>query len=174
MRFWTAGKGTSSFINRRLPSLSSFLLAILVGLISSFTFSTAYDMTSSALLSKPQIVCGFWHGQWQGVHAVTIKLEQRGDSLSGTARFSRVIATSEGPKAIGESAELPLVNPKLDGDRLSFEVRGSDETYPSILAEMEMRFTGEGEAELRRTGGKPESTRADSRMSIKMQHERSF
>lgn len=172
MRFGSEGSGT--FTSKPILSLSSFMLSVVVGLISSFTMSTVYDMALASLGEGRQARSGVWHGQWQGVHAVTIKLEESGDALSGTARFARVIATRDGLKAIGETAELPLMNPKLDGDRLSFEVRGADESNPVILAEMEMRFTDEGEVELRRTGGEPEGTREDRLVTISMKREQSF
>lgn len=146
------------FINNRLLSLSSFLLAMAVGLVSSFTFSAAYDMTRRAFFGEPASLSGVWHGQWQGVHAVTIRLEQRGETLRGTAKFSRIIATNDGPKAVGAAEALPLINPKLSGDTLSFEVQDSEVSYSSIPLRMEMRFTGAGEAELRREQVKEEST----------------
>jgi hypothetical protein len=129
-------------------------------------------MARSALSGRPQTVSGVWHGQWNGVHAVTLRLEQNG--LSGTARFTKIIETIDGPKAVGESREIPLVNPKFDGERLSFEVQSAGESYPATSAEMEMRFTGEGEADLRRTGGEPDVAPVYSRMAIKMKQERSF
>lgn len=163
MRLQTLGTLTG----RPLLSLSSFLLAIVVGLTSSFTFTTAYDLIRASMAGERQVASGVWHGQWQGVHAVTIKIEQSGGALSGTARFARVVETTDGPRAVGESAELPLINPRLDGDRLSFEVRGADESQKVILARLEMRFTGEGEAELRRE-------QEEESPAIPMLRERSF
>ena len=40
------------FLRRPLFSFSSFVLAALIGLVSSFTFSAAYDMARSALLKE--------------------------------------------------------------------------------------------------------------------------
>ncbi|HEY0321649.1 MAG TPA: hypothetical protein VGC66_11870 [Pyrinomonadaceae bacterium] len=175
MRCETESRLTSPFDRRPLLSLSSFILAIAVGIISSFTLSTAYDMARSAIVGERQTVSGVWRGSWQGVPAVTIRLEQQGDAMiSGTARFSKIIATNEGPKAVGETGELPLVNPQFDGERLLFEVESADESYTAAVSEMEMSFAGEGEAELRRTGGQPEGAPADQTMRIKMRKERSF
>jgi hypothetical protein len=146
-----------------------------VGLVSSFTFSTMYDMAFKMLSGEPQRISGVWQGRWHGVPAVTIRLEQNGDALGGTARFSRIIETSDGPKAVGETGELPLLNPRLEGRRLSFEVRGADETHPAIVAKMEMKFVNEVEAELRSSGEQLEGEQEDNRaMEIKMKRERSF
>jgi hypothetical protein len=158
-----------------LLSFSSFILAIAVGIISSFTFSAAYDMARSAIGGERQSISGVWHGDWHGVQAVTIRLEQHGDAMiSGTARFSKIIATIDGPKAIGESVEMPLVNPQFDGERLSFEVQSADESYRAIVAEMKMRFASEGEAELLLTGRQPEGSPEGQALTIKLRRERSF
>jgi hypothetical protein len=170
MRFVIEGKRTGPPVRKPLLSLSSFLLAIAVGIISSFTFSTMFDMARMKLYGPGQAVQGLWHGQWHGVHAVTIRVERNGDALSGTARFSRVVVTRDGPKVVGESGTLSLINPKLKGDSLSFEVQSPEEMYPAITTIMEMRFTNEGEAELRRISGQQE----DEVLPIAMSKERSF
>src|ERR1043165_3106955 len=115
MRFEASSSRSSRailFNRKRLASLSSFILAVAVGLISSFTFSTAYDMARSALGVKQRQYTGVWRGQWHGVPAVTIKLTQNGDSVSGTASFNRIIKTDDGPRDYGASPELPLANPR--------------------------------------------------------------
>ena len=64
MRFVAeGGRARSPFARRPLLSLSSFLLSIAVGLISSFTFSTAYDMARAALSGQHQKVSGVRHGR---------------------------------------------------------------------------------------------------------------
>jgi hypothetical protein len=150
MRHPAEDKRTGHFTIRPLLSLSSFVLAIVVGLISSFTFSAAYDMARGALATEPARVAGVWHGHWNGVHAVTLKLEQGCDSLQGTARFSKVIDTGDGLKVIGESEPLRLVNPELSGDKLTFQVEDTSSCLTTVFTRLEMRFTKPGEAELRR------------------------
>lgn len=161
-------------LKRPLFSFSSFMLATAVGLVSSFTFSAVYDMARAALSNNPQTISGVWRGRWQDSPAVTIRLEQEGNALHGTAQFYRVVATADGPQTVGETVELPLLNPQLEGQRLSFEVRGTDEAHQATVAELEMWFDSDGEAELRRMGGQPEGAPEDKEPSIKMKRERSF
>lgn len=174
MRFMTESRQTGGLLKRHLLSFSSFLLATIVGLVSSFTFSAVYDMAHTALYTEPQTISGVWRGSWHGVPAVTIRLEQQGDLLRGTAQFNTVIATKDGPQAASETKELQLENVRFDGERLSFEVWNTDESNTTIVARMEMRFENRTEAELRRTGGQPEGSPEDKEMGIKMKRERSF
>jgi hypothetical protein len=177
MRFATgtsSGSNRSILFNRRpLVSLSSFILAAAVGLISSFTFSTAYDMARFQFGGEFRTVAGVWRGQWHGVHAVTIKLTQNGDSFSGTARFNRIIRTDDGPHVEGVSPELPLSNLQFDGHRLSFEIHleEGEEVHPRIFVAMEMWLENEDEALLRSSGR--ESTDS-SEEPIRMRREPPF
>ncbi|HEX8175403.1 MAG TPA: hypothetical protein VF543_09810 [Pyrinomonadaceae bacterium] len=171
MRFPTEDKRTGRFIGRPLLSLSSFILAIAVGLVSSFTFSAAYDMALGAFVAEPAAVAGVWHGHCKGVHAVTIRLEQGCDFLSGTARFSRAIKTGDGLKVIGESREVQLINPQLRGDVLTFEIEDPEASIAAETIRLEMRFTKQGEAELWRAEQQPEQ---EESWTITMLQERSF
>lgn len=173
MGFRTESKPVGSYIRIPLLSLSSFVLAVVVGVVSSFTYSTAYDLILAALYGASQPVYGVWHGSLNGVHAVTIRLEQNGERVDGTARFSKIACTLDGPKVVGESEALALVNTRLDGGRLSFEVYGVGESGKT-MAVMEMNFVGAGEAELRRIGGVPESETEGEEMVIRMKREPSF
>jgi hypothetical protein len=162
-------------------SLSSFLLAIAVGLVSSFTFSTAYDMARAAIGGERQTVSGVWQGVWEDVPAVTVRLSDEGGFLSGTVQFTEIIRRLDGSRIIDRTNELPLVNPKFDGERLCFEVEYGPHPYPfpasaqpAQLAEIELTFVGYDEAELRRTGGQPEGAPEDKAMVIKMKRMRSF
>ncbi|HKS28623.1 MAG TPA: hypothetical protein VJS44_12425 [Pyrinomonadaceae bacterium] len=159
------------FLGRPLLSLSSFLLAIAVGLISSFTFSAAYDMARASLSDEPQNISGVWHGYWNGAHALTVRLEQGCDSLKGTARFSRIVETDDGPKVIGVSETVQLINPRLSGDRLSFEVIDPDFCFSKVVIRMSMRFTKQGEAELWR---EKEFVEGEEAGTITMLQESSF
>jgi hypothetical protein len=174
MRFEAVEERTSPFVHRPLLSLSSSLLAIAVGLISSFTFSTAYDMARAALFGHHQAIYGVWHGQRHGVHAVTIRLEKNGDGVRGTARFSKIIETGDGPRVVGETPELSLINPSFNGERLFFEVQSGEETGLTVVPVMEMSFINEAEAELRRTGRQAEDASQEKALTIIMKKEQSF
>ena len=152
MSFGASSKRATLFNRRPLASLSSFILAVAVGLISSFTFSTAYDMARSALGAEQRSVAGVWRGEWHGVPAVTIKLMKNGDSLSGTASFNRIFNSENGLRSEASSQEIPIVNPRLEGKRLLFELQAPDNIQPTIFIKMEMSFENEDEAVLHCTG----------------------
>lgn len=174
MRFRTESRQSNGFLKRPLFSFSSFLLATVVGLVSSFTFSAAYDLARTMLSTDSQTISGVWCGQWHGVPAVAIRLKQDGSLLSGTVRFSTVAASPDGPKVVAETGEIPLVNPKFDGKRLCFQIQVEPHLYPVIVAEMELNFINADEAELRRTGDLPEGAPEDKEVMIRMKRERSF
>lgn len=174
MRTSIEGRETEPSLKRPLLSFSSFMLAAIVGVISSFTFSTVYDMARTALLDEPQAISGVWRGTWHGVPAVLIRLKQDGSVLSGTAQFSKIAASIDGPEVIAETYELPLVNPRLDGKKLCFQVEDETNPYPVRVVEMEMNFLSADEAKLRRTGGQPDETPIDKDIVIKMKKESSF
>lgn len=157
-----------------LMSLASFLLSVAVGTVSSFTYSAAYDMARSAFSAKPVEVSGVWRGYWHGVPAASIKLEERDGALSGTVIFTAVVETEEGPRASGESPELPLINTRFDGKRLVFELHGMDEIRPTVFIEMEMTFEDEKTAELRCTRRDSVDVPKDEVPTIKMERESSF
>lgn len=174
MRFVDERQRARSYVRRPLLSFSSFLLAIAVGIISSFTFSAAYDMARSAAIGgERRSFSGVWHGDWHGVRAVTIKLEQNNDAVSGTASFYRVVDTEDGPESSGQFPAITLTNPRLDGKRLIFELQSIDEIHPAVFIEMEMQFENEEEAGLRCIGPESEGS-AEDRERIKMKRERSF
>ena len=174
MRISIEGRETEPSLERPLISFSSFMLAALVGLISSFTFSAAYDMARAALSNDTQAISGVWRGRWHGVPAVIIRLRQDGNMLSGTARFSKVAASIDGPKVIAETYDLPLVNPRFDGKRLCFQVEDDTHLYPVRVVEMEMDFVSADEAELQRGGGQAVDTPVDKEIVIKMKKVSSF
>ncbi|MBD0370954.1 MAG: hypothetical protein ICV60_08975 [Pyrinomonadaceae bacterium] len=173
MRFQAEGK-RSPFAGRPLLSLSSFVLAVTVGLISSFTFSTAYDLARVMIYGQsPADVSGVWRGYWEGVPAVTVTLKQQGESLSGTAKFIRVINSEDGPQVAGESQEIPLINPRLQGNKLSFELYSLDGIYTAFV-EMEMSFENQEEAELRSTRRDSADVPIDKEPPLRMRREPSF
>jgi hypothetical protein len=161
-------------VRRPLLSLSTFFLAVTVGIISSFVFSTAYDMTRSALGGERQEVSGVWRGSWHNVPAVTINLQQQGERLSGTVSFNRIFKSDNGFESEAATQEVPLVNPRFDGKRLLFELQVPDEIHPPLFIEMEMSFDNEEEAGLRCTRRDSIDVPVAKETVISMKHERSF
>jgi hypothetical protein len=173
MRLDADSKRFGGRVRRPLLSLSSFLLAIAVGIISSFTFSAAYDMARSALGVRPQ-VSGLWRAYWKDVPAATIRLEQQGDQLGGTVSFNRIYETDEGFRSEESAPEIPLVNPRLEGKRLLFELQAPDDIRPKLLVEMEIYFENEDKASLRCVRRNSLEVPVDEEPAIGLRRERSF
>jgi hypothetical protein len=175
MRSRTESKRFGGRVQRPLLSLSSFILAIMVGVISSFLFSAAYDMTRPVMSGQQRpAVSGVWRGYWQKVPAVTVKLEEQDGHLSGTVSFNRIFNTYDGPRSEEAAREIPIVNPRLEGKRLLFELQAPEDFYPTLVVEMEMSFENEGEVGLRCTRRNSIDVPVDKEPPIRMRLERSF
>src|SRR6516165_8831327 len=93
---------------------------------------------------------GTWEAKFKGAVICTIKLEA-GDKISGTASACNINVDSDGnliePESASEPADpLPLLNPKVEGDTLTFEVRDEGDEHPT-KAQIELK--GNDRAELR-------------------------
>jgi hypothetical protein len=94
-----------------------------------------------------QRFAGTWEAKFKGAVICSMKLTT-GESLSGEMYGCNIHVDQEGnldestpPEATEPS---PIVNAKIDGDKLSFESKDGDDTI-----KMELTLTGEGRAELR-------------------------
>lgn len=90
---------------------------------------------------------GTWQGKMDGVPAVAVTVKDNGGKLSGTVTFYRIVNDGSGPRAEGKNTS-DLVNPKLEGKTLSFQVRNPN----NELSSFQMELTAENEAILK--GGK--------------------
>ena len=102
--------------------------------------------TSLAFAQSP--VAGKWRGDKRGVPWVTLNVTETNGQLGGTAVFY-ILDRSEGtdpPKVLGKQ-EVELVNPKLNGDTLTFQVRnkhGEVTLNPSGGEALEFQMTIKG------------------------------
>ena len=159
-------------IHSPMLSATSFLLAAAVGLISALIFSNAYDMARVSLFNQERRVEGVWSARWRDIPAVTVRLKQEGEIISGTVQFKKILSSPFCPVAIDSTGELPLMHPRLDGERLFFEVHDDSDCSPANLLEMEMRFTGKDDAELYRHSLLPYNRDGD--VGLCMKREDSF
>ena len=92
---------------------------------------------------------GTWEAKWKDKVICTIRLRS-GDPISGETQACTIRADDNGdllePETTGPSAgsPAPILNPKLNGEALTFEERDDSE-----VVKFEMRLVGEGKAELR-------------------------
>jgi hypothetical protein len=101
---------------------------------------------SIPLAAQQQRFAGVWEATFKGNVFMVLKL-QTGEPLSGTLSGGSFSVNSEGDltEASGGGKELPISNAKIDGDRLSFDWKDSDDE----TLKLEMQLIGDGEAQLR-------------------------
>ena len=93
---------------------------------------------------------GTWEAKFKGTVICTIALETA-EKITGTASACNINVDDDGnliePEAAQGPAEpAPILNPKVDGGTLSFEIRDEDDEHPT---RMQIELKGEGRAELR-------------------------
>jgi len=107
-----------------------------------FLLVSAVFMPAAA---QQQKFAGVWEARFKGEVFMTLKLEA-GDPISGSLSGGSISVNDDGDltAASGGGKELPILNPKVDGNKLSFEWKeDEDETL-----KFEMRLTADGEAQL--------------------------
>jgi len=97
---------------------------------------------------------GTREGKFKGAVFCLLKLEA-GEKISGTLSPGRISVNEDGditdaqpsdPEPSGK--ELPILNPKIEDGKLSFDWKDSDDE----TSKFELKIMGEGEAELRFVG----------------------
>ncbi len=91
---------------------------------------------------------GTWEATFKGKVICTIRLKA-GDPISGETTACSINVDKNGdlqePDSTEHSDEIsPMLNPKLDGDTLTFEEKDNDD-----VLQFEMKLVGDGQAELR-------------------------
>ncbi len=142
---------------RRLAlALAAFILTLSCGLAATLSFRAARGWISGPTAAQTRSLAGTWRGNWHGVEAVNLQIDSQSEPVTGTVRFYRLTKTEQGFQADGHTDDLPLMNPKLDGETLSFHIsNGAPVEGHLIEMDMELRLVGENRAELRRVDDTP-------------------
>jgi len=97
---------------------------------------------------------GTWEGKFKGTVFCVLTLEA-GEKISGTLSPGTITVNDDGDITDGQPSapepsgkELPIMNPKIEDGKLSFDWKDSDDD----TSKFELKITGEGEAELRLVG----------------------
>jgi hypothetical protein len=123
---------------------SKFLLAL----------SMVAGLTAARSQENQKVFSGTWEGKFKGAVFCVLTL-QAGEKISGTLSPGTITANDDGeitdarpsdPEPSGK--ELPILNPKIEDGRLSFDWKDTDDE----TSKFELKITGEGEAELRLIG----------------------
>ncbi len=93
---------------------------------------------------------GTWAAKYKSRVICTLKL-QAGEKISGSSEACTISVDDKGDLKEPEDADQPdtsspILNPKIHGDLLSFEVRDPGDDQP---VKFELRLVGEGQADLR-------------------------
>ena len=91
---------------------------------------------------------GTWEAKWKDKVICTVMLKA-GEHISGDMEACNINADANGdlqePESTGDSdPPSPILNAKLEGDMLRFELKDDDD-----VLKFEMKLVGEGKAELR-------------------------
>lgn len=97
---------------------------------------------------EQQRFAGTWEAKFKGAVICTIKLDA-GEELSGATYGCSIQVNQEGDLIETQAPEhadepSPILSPRIQGDKLSFENKDGDDTL-----KLELTLTGEGRAELR-------------------------
>jgi hypothetical protein len=106
-----------------------------------------------AAAQKPaelQRFAGTWEAKFKGAVICTITLEAA-EKITGTTSGCNINVDDDGnlidPEAAQDPAEpAPILNPKVEGGTLTFEIRDEDDEHPTKI---QIELKGEGQAELR-------------------------
>lgn len=132
-------------------------------MLKQFTFAlwllilwAAFFVLPAAQDSKTQkAFAGTWEGKFKGKVFCVLKLET-GPSISGTFSPGRISVDNDGDITEAEPSDstssrssLPILHPKLENSKLSFEWKEDDDQE---VSRFEMKLTGQAEAELQVVG----------------------
>jgi hypothetical protein len=117
---------------------------LIAGISLTWSPAAAQNVAESARFA------GTWEAKFKGTVICTIVLETA-EKITGTASACNISVDEDGnlvePEAAPGPAEpAPILNPKIDGGTLSFEIRDENDEHAT---KMQMELKGEGRAELR-------------------------
>lgn len=115
-------------------------------IVSLLILAIAVAATLSAAADALKPFIGTWEGRHEGKTYAILKLEA-GEKLSGTIALGNIHTDENGNiTEVTETAddESPILDPKFDGQKLTFGWKDGDE-----VTQIEMTLKGEREAELK-------------------------
>jgi hypothetical protein len=111
----------------------------IASLVSALAFSAAAQTTG-----HPQWD-GVWQSQLDGQTGAILTLAEDAGALGGTLVLNMVVKDG-GPSRVAFSEPHVLVNPRVEGNTLSFDVRRAK--APAVLANFTVTLTPEGKARI--------------------------
>lgn len=123
------------------------LLAIAASMRIPILLTTCLSLAAQSAHDQ-QRFAGTWEAKYKGAIICTIKLEA-GEKLSGATEGCNIHVNDDGDLIETQPEEQagepsPILNAKIEGEKLSFEIKDGDDTM-----KLELTLTGEGRSELR-------------------------
>ena len=138
--YTNGGKGKLLF------TLASFLLAATCGIASTFSLTFVSSDKNGKNIGSANDIAGVWRGEWRGLPGATLVIETP-DKIKGAVTFYLLKKNSSGePEIADDTGELPLIEPKLENDVLSFKLK---RRQSEDVIKAKMIFTDEDEAVLK-------------------------
>jgi hypothetical protein len=116
-----------------------------------FVLALALLAALSLQAAAQKAFAGVWEAKFKDRVFCVLKVDM-GDGITGTLSPGRITVNDQGDITDAEPStpepsghELPILNPKVRDNTLSFDWKEDDEE----ATQFEMKITGEGEAELR-------------------------
>ncbi len=113
-----------------------------------FIFGSVSLVTTAALSAQPGGAgtwTGVWEGQLDGQPSVTLTLAEDSGELGGTLVLNIISAEEGQPHVVAREPHV-LVQPRVDGNKLSFEVRRIDKSSDPM--NFTVVLTHEGKAQI--------------------------
>jgi hypothetical protein len=106
-----------------------------------------FALPAGLIAQDPRAYAGVWEAKFHDSVFCVLRIENS-DRISGTLSAGSISLNDDGELIAAEGSEkdYPILNPKLYGDRLTFDWK--DESDNSAL-KFEVKLTGEGKADLR-------------------------
>ena len=137
------------------------IIATLLIAATTIQMSTAYAQTAAESIDKPFIHpkwSGVWQGTLGGIPSVTLTLADDAGEANGTIVFHAI--KKENGHAYSFSTEPhTLINPRVDGNTISFQVRRGNGS--SEILNMAVELDKDGNVKFNCSNCGPEGTKAE-------------
>ena len=120
------------------------VLVLLLGIITVAALSQPAASAVQASSPETKALVGVWRGQGEaqqaGLPLVTLTVSNEGGNLSGAILLS-VVHVEEG-KIVTSAPGVPepILNPRFDGQTLTFQVRYRGPVHPGVSSDLFSRF----------------------------------
>jgi hypothetical protein len=139
------------------------LLAAMIAVVVAGSRSPAFAQTSAAATAASRWA-GSWEGKLEGLPSVVLRISESGEAVDGQVSFNIIKRVAGGSPAIAGTMTVPMVNPRIQGNDLAFQVVREDRNgNPGKRAVLNFTLvlTGDRSARLERAAGPENALEVD-------------